>query len=57
VNAVVSRAADGDGLSRVSLSELIALRARVGKVRLAPMPSRAARSGQQSSRLYGRGMD
>ncbi|KQZ79800.1 hypothetical protein ASD55_03695 [Rhodanobacter sp. Root561] len=57
MNAVVSRAADGDGLSRVSLSELIALRARVGKVRLAPLLSRAARSGQQSSRLYGRGMD
>jgi uncharacterized protein (DUF58 family) len=57
VNAVVSRSAGGDGCSQVSLAELIALRARVGKVRMAPMLSRAARSGQQSSRLYGRGMD
>jgi uncharacterized protein (DUF58 family) len=48
---------DGDGRSQVSLAELIALRARVGRVRMAPMLSRAARSGQQSSRLYGRGMD
>lgn len=33
------------------------MRARVGKARLAPLLSRAGRSGQQSSRLYGRGMD
>ena len=57
MNAAVSRPADGDGHSQISLAELIALRARVGKVRMTPMPSRAARSGQQSSRLYGRGMD
>lgn len=48
---------DGDGCSEVSLTELIGLRARVGRVRVAPLPSRAMRSGQQSSRLYGRGMD
>jgi uncharacterized protein (DUF58 family) len=36
---------------------LIALRARVGRARLASLVSRSARSGQQSSRLYGRGMD
>lgn len=33
------------------------MRARVGKVRIVPMASRAARTGQQASRLYGRGMD
>jgi uncharacterized protein (DUF58 family) len=48
---------DGDGRGQVSLAELIALRARVTRARMAPLPSRAARSGQQSSRLYGRGMD
>ncbi|WP_458070218.1 DUF58 domain-containing protein [Rhodanobacter sp. BL-MT-08] len=48
---------DGDGRTGVSLAELIALRARVGRAKLAPLVSRAARSGQQSSRLYGRGMD
>lgn len=48
---------DGDGIAQVSLAELIALRARIGRVRVAPLPSRAMRSGQQSSRLYGRGMD
>jgi uncharacterized protein (DUF58 family) len=57
VNAVVQHRADGDGRSQVSLAELIALRARIGRVRMAPLLSRAARSGQQSSRLYGRGMD
>jgi len=46
-----------DGRTRVSLAELLALRARVGKARLVPQVSRSARSGQQSSRLYGRGMD
>ncbi|HEX7732615.1 MAG TPA: DUF58 domain-containing protein, partial [Rhodanobacter sp.] len=48
---------DGDGRARVSLAELIALGARVGRAKLAPTESRAARSGQHSSRLYGRGMD
>lgn len=48
---------DGDGRTQVSLAELIALRARVGRVRMAPLLSRAAHSGQQASRLYGRGMD
>ncbi|HWU75619.1 MAG TPA: DUF58 domain-containing protein [Rhodanobacter sp.] len=48
---------DGDGCSQVSLAELIALRARVGRARLLPLQSRALHCGQQSSRLYGRGMD
>ncbi|MDE1892864.1 MAG: DUF58 domain-containing protein [Xanthomonadaceae bacterium] len=47
----------GEGRTRVSLAELIALRARIGRSRMAPVHSRAGRSGQQSSRLYGRGMD
>ena len=54
---VASQRADGDGISEVSLAELIALRARVGAARMAPLSTRAARHGQQSSRLYGRGMD
>ncbi|MBP1473858.1 DUF58 domain-containing protein [Frateuria sp. MAH-13] len=49
--------ADGDGRTTVSLAELLALRARVGRVRPLPLDSRAARAGQQASRLYGRGMD
>jgi len=49
--------ADGDGRARVSLAELIALRARVGRVRPQPLNSRALAAGQRSSRLYGRGMD
>ncbi|HEY8327299.1 MAG TPA: DUF58 domain-containing protein, partial [Rhodanobacter sp.] len=57
MNVVAPHRADGDGRSQVALAELIALRARVGRVRMAPLLSRAARSGQQSSRLYGRGMD
>lgn len=57
MNAVVQPRSDGDGRSQVSLAELIALRARVGRARMAPLLSRAARYGQQSSRLYGRGMD
>jgi uncharacterized protein (DUF58 family) len=57
VNTVALNRADGDGRSQVSLAELIAIRARVSRARMVPLPSRAARSGQQSSRLYGRGMD
>ena len=57
MNVAVSSRADGDGCSQVSLADLVALRARVGRVRMTPLSSRAARSGQQSSRLYGRGMD
>jgi uncharacterized protein (DUF58 family) len=57
MNTSVRNRVDGDGRSQVSLAELIALRARVTRARMAPLPSRAARSGQQSSRLYGRGMD
>ena len=57
MNAVVQTRVDGDGRSQVSLAELIALRARVGRVCMAPLLSRVASSGQQFSRLYGRGMD
>jgi uncharacterized protein (DUF58 family) len=57
VNAVAAPHPDGDGRRSVSLTELIALNARVGRARMAPTPSHAMRSGQQSSRLYGRGMD
>jgi uncharacterized protein (DUF58 family) len=57
VSTVIQKRADGDGRSKVSLAELIALRERVTRARMAPVASRAARSGQQSSRLYGRGMD
>ncbi|WP_449427469.1 DUF58 domain-containing protein [Rhodanobacter umsongensis] len=57
MNAVAQPRADGDGRGQVSLAELIALRARIGRVRMVPLLSHAARSGQQSSRLYGRGMD
>lgn len=48
---------DGDGRVRASLAELLALRARVARVRPLPQDSRAAPAGAQVSRLYGRGMD
>lgn len=48
---------DGDGRSQVSLAELITLRAGAAHSRLPTLVSRAMRSGRQSSRLYGRGMD
>lgn len=57
MNAVVSNQAEGDGRVRVSLSELIALRGRVARLRMPPQDSRATRVGAQTSRLYGRGMD
>ena len=57
MNAVVSKPDPGDGRSTVALAELIALRGRVGHARMAPVSARASRYGQQSSRLYGRGMD
>jgi uncharacterized protein (DUF58 family) len=57
VNAVVSSQDRGDGRGTVALAELIALRGRVGRARMAPLSTRASRHGQQSSRLYGRGMD
>jgi uncharacterized protein (DUF58 family) len=57
VSAVLSGSNNGDGRSEVALAELIALRARVGHARMAPLSTRASRYGQQSSRLYGRGMD
>lgn len=57
MSAVLPERRDGDGRTRVALAELIALGARVGHAKLAPAHSRAQRSGAQSSRLYGRGMD
>jgi len=57
MNAVVPNRADGDGRVHVSLAELIRLRARVARLTLPPVDSRAVRAGQQTSRLYGRGMD
>ncbi|MEO7052508.1 MAG: DUF58 domain-containing protein [Rhodanobacter sp.] len=57
MSAVVSQPNHGDGRSTVALTELIALRGRVGRARMAPLATRASRYGQQSSRLYGRGMD
>ena len=47
----------GDDRTAVSLRALIALRERIGRVRLPPLVSRAAAAGRESSRLYGRGMD
>lgn len=49
--------AGADGRTRVRLADLVALRARVAKAALPRLESRAMRAGQQSSRLYGRGMD
>lgn len=57
MNAAISHDVDGDGRVHVSLSELIALRSRVARMRLPPRDSRATHVGAQSSRLYGRGMD
>ncbi|MFK2878421.1 DUF58 domain-containing protein [Rhodanobacter hydrolyticus] len=57
MSAVLPNRADGDGRVRVSLAELVALGTRIGRAKLSPADSRAARSGQHSSRLYGRGMD
>jgi uncharacterized protein (DUF58 family) len=57
VNAAVDKNPGGDGRTRVRLAELVALRARVAKAALPRLESHAMRAGQQSSRLYGRGMD
>ncbi|WP_267224594.1 DUF58 domain-containing protein [Dyella silvae] len=57
MSAVADKQADGDGRIRVCLAELVALRSRVAKAALPRLESRAMRAGQQSSRLYGRGMD
>ncbi|HMH66927.1 MAG TPA: DUF58 domain-containing protein, partial [Pinirhizobacter sp.] len=57
MNTAVDASIDGDGRTRVSLAELIALRARVARVKLPPERVHTARHGQQSSRLHGRGMD
>jgi uncharacterized protein (DUF58 family) len=57
VSTVLPTARDGDGRVHVSLAELIALRARVAKAPTPVVKARTARSGQQPSRLHGRGMD
>lgn len=57
MSALDLRKPDGDGRTRVSRAELLAVRGRVGKANLPQQASRASRAGQQSSRLYGRGMD
>lgn len=57
MNATLPNRADGDGRTQISLAELIALGARIGRAKLAATESRAARGGAQSSRLHGRGMD
>lgn len=57
MSAVADMTRDGDGRTRVRLAELVALRARVAKAALPRLESHAMRAGQQSSRLYGRGMD
>ena len=55
--SAVLQPSEADGVTQVALSELLALRSRVGKIALPVQTSRAPRAGQQSSRLYGRGMD
>lgn len=57
MTSAVPQYAGAGGRTRVSLAELIALRARIGHARPQPQESRASRAGQQFSRLYGRGMD
>ncbi|AIF46838.1 DUF58 domain-containing protein [Dyella japonica] len=57
MSAVLDLDPQADGRTRVRLAELVALRARVAKAALPRLESRAMRAGQQSSRLYGRGMD
>ncbi len=57
MSAVLATPTDGDGRTRVAVTELIALRARVARVSWPPVQSRASSAGQQHSRLYGRGMD
>ncbi|HUH31167.1 MAG TPA: DUF58 domain-containing protein [Rhodanobacter sp.] len=57
MNAALDEQLPGDDRTTVSLRALLALRERIGRVRLQPLVSRAAHAGQQSSRLYGRGMD
>lgn len=57
MNVPLHNAFAPDGRTQVALADLLALRARVARQRLPAEVSRAARHGQQSSRLYGRGMD
>lgn len=57
MSAVLTSQADGDGRTRVSLAELLALRARVARVAWPPVRSHASAAGPQQTRLHGRGMD
>lgn len=57
MNAIPRDLATGDDRTAVSLPALIALRERVGRARVVPVASRAARGGQHVTRLFGRGMD
>ena len=57
MSAVLSNRKSSEGSVQVSLAELVALRARIARIALPPLDSRAAHAGQQFSRLYGRGMD
>lgn len=57
MSAPLPQRADGDGRSRVSLAELIALGARIGRMKLPARTSHAERHGVQASHLHGRGMD
>lgn len=57
MNAAIDEQAAGDDRTTVSLRALLALRGHIGRVRLQPLTSHAAHAGQQSSRLFGRGMD
>ncbi|MHC1481726.1 DUF58 domain-containing protein [Frateuria aurantia] len=54
---VAAQHRDGDGRTTVTLKELLGLRNEVGKSHLPRVVSRQSRSGQQSSRSFGRGMD
>ncbi|MEO8748601.1 MAG: DUF58 domain-containing protein [Rhodanobacter sp.] len=57
MNATAPENAVADDRTAGSLPALIALRERIGRVRIAPVLSRTARSGQHTTRLFGRGMD
>lgn len=57
MSAVLDIKPEADGRTRVRLADLVALRARVAKAALPRLESRAMHAGQQSSRLFGRGMD
>ncbi len=57
MTAPAANVSGGDDCTSVSLSALLGLRAQVRRTALVPQTSPALRSGQQRSRLYGRGMD